>query len=1023
MEQILKYWYEQEFFNPCWPVETHKDIYLKENLLPWLTPQTNPRIRVSYDIYFGNTFSSDLIIWMLNELNMPLTEEIEPSRSSVCLCALKVDEHGMYVENSFSISTFVWAICKLVSSSSFHTKLNISDFEDFQQKVEQKLLYQKVNPTTPIISLDDLKSMYSFVCDSMHLKKELFTQSFWAKVKTDYINKIGEFPPLDSSTELFSSFYLKDMEKVRKNPTPKVQEYIHALLQPDSHIHRIQIDTDIEEMKKWLQADKFPLGAWPSSYSPSLMQQLGINIAVSNEQDVFSINGPPGTGKTTLLKEIITSNIIQRAFQMASYDYPDQAFSESIFQNPLDLSNLSYYRIDDKLTAYGMIVASNNNAAVENISVELPLAISRDRTMRFSGIDMKIEDTYFSDIATKLSGESAWGLISAKLGKNSNLKALQDRLWWAKDGVTLRRYYNEEIAPDWNVARQNFNKALQAVMQMQKNIAQAQELLTQEKQAKIKFQILSDELDHFKINFEYQNRLKQANADELNRLKQTKKLQQENIDMFKSQLNFFKLYFWKLFKKDPVIYQWKQTEIDIGKTVIAIAERNMATPSLDALCNEAKRKLDSHENLLQNAELTLNAMKKKIDSLKLQFKGNWADDEFWENICNNQESQTACPWTHEEYNMLREELFYQALMLNKAFVLSSKHTKTNLEHLFALWNGNISVSDRNKAYGSLLNTLLLVIPVISTTFASVQTFLGGINPEEIGVLVIDEAGQATPQSALGALWRSKKAIIVGDPLQVEPIVTIPKELKQRLADENGISSVYRSPEISVQTLADRLNVYGGVRKLEEKELWLGCPLVVHRRCLNPMFQISNEIAYGGRMFLKTPQPDSSLRFLLSESIWFDVKGAEKGHKNHSVKEQTDKLVNLFVKAIHIYQGLPELYIITPFTSVAYAIQRTLLPLIQKELPELDELIIKDWLKKNCGTIHTFQGKEANEILLVLGCDKQSGKGAAHWVGMKPNIINVAVSRAKYRLGVIGDYDLWKSIPYVKDICRILPLQR
>ena len=58
-----------------------------------------------------------------------------------------------------------------------------------------------------------------------------------------------------------------------------------------------------------------PLGKWPSRYMPALMQQIAINIAISNRQrgifeesgNVFSVNGPPGTGKTTLLKEIIAN--------------------------------------------------------------------------------------------------------------------------------------------------------------------------------------------------------------------------------------------------------------------------------------------------------------------------------------------------------------------------------------------------------------------------------------------------------------------------------------------------------------------------------------------------------------------------------------------------------------------------------------------------------------------------------------------------------------------------------------------
>jgi len=57
--------------------------------------------------------------------------------------------------------------------------------------------------------------------------------------------------------------------------------------------------------------------------------------------------------------------------------------------------------------------------------------------------------------------------------------------------------------------------------------------------------------------------------------------------------------------------------------------------------------------------------------------------------------------------------------------------------------------------------------------------------------------------------------------------------------------------------------------------------------------------------------------------------------------------------------------------------------------------------------------------MILGCDAQKGLGAARWVGQKPNIVNVAVSRAQYRVGVIGSYSLWKGIPHVQVICDML----
>lgn len=73
---------------------------------------------------------------------------------------------------------------------------------------------------------------------------------------------------------------------------------------------------------------------------------------------------------------------------------------------------------------------------------------------------------------------------------------------------------------------------------------------------------------------------------------------------------------------------------------------------------------------------------------------------------------------------------------------------------------------------AVLQTLFLFVQVVSTTFASVGNFLRDVKKRSvIGTLVVDEAGQAQPQMAVGALYRSRKAIIVGDPRQVEPVVT------------------------------------------------------------------------------------------------------------------------------------------------------------------------------------------------------------------------------------------------------------
>lgn len=1003
-DRILNYWYEQEFFNPCWPVKPKQDMEFTNKGEPWARTNSNPMVRTAYDVYLGQGKTRDLIGWMLEALRLDAEESaVEADNSATCLCALKLDENGQYVANSFAISSFVWAACALVRAGSITAKLDASELEKQQRAWNDALLQRQEEAREPAFSQEKLLALFSEVCGSLGVAAGLLKPALWAREKKQYANKKGEFPPLDPATELLSSFYLKDIEEVRKAPTKTVSAYIQAMVEPVTAAERVQIDTDTAQMRRWLRADAFPLGAWPSRYSPSLMQQLGINLAIFGEQRIFSVNGPPGTGKTTLLKEIIASNVVERAIRMAEYAAPDDAFRKQAFQAPPDQYNQSYYKLDQDLSAYGILVASNNNAAVENISMELPKAVKEDRTGRFSGVERQaMEETYFADVATELLGEPAWGLISAKLGKKGHLKALKERLWWAKEGATLRRHYKQE-AVDWNAARERFAIALQAVRAEQKKIAGAQALLARQEDAAVAGKEAARAAREAQAGLaESQN----AQAKAERRLA----LQRENAALLKSAVPCLKRILRP--RKDPLVKEWLETERAAQETLLQVTR-------LKSACRAREGTVRSAQETLRQAEAELAGANAAVEPERARFGGNWADAEFWENISAHESSQTACPWTCAEFDRAREELFYQALMLHKAFALSSSCVEQNLRRLFAMWDGKFTdKADCRAAYADLLNTLLLIVPVISTTFASVQTFLNGVQAEELGLLVVDESGQATPQSALGALWRTRSAIVVGDPLQVEPIVTIPAELRKRFAYENEIAEPYRLPDLSVQILADRRNRYGGVRTLNGEELWLGCPLVVHRRCLNPMFTISNEVAYNGRMFQKTAEPGQK-RFLLPKSVWLDVKGAERGNKDHAVPEQINAAAQLVSKAASVYEGLPKLYLITPFTTVNRALQEALYTALYKALPKLEQEEIRVWLKESCGTIHTFQGKEANEVLLVLGCDGQSGKGAAQWVGQKPNIINVAVSRAKYRLGVIGDYDLWKNIPYVGTVCKYL----
>ena len=82
----------------------------------------------------------------------------------------------------------------------------------------------------------------------------------------------------------------------------------------------------------------------------------------------------------------------------------------------------------------------------------------------------------------------------------------------------------------------------------------------------------------------------------------------------------------------------------------------------------------------------------------------------------------------------------------------------------------------------------MVVPVLSSTFASFSRSFGFLGASSIGWLLIDEAGQATPQAAVGALWRARRAVLVGDPLQLKPVLTVSGAAMEHMRTHYGVDA-------------------------------------------------------------------------------------------------------------------------------------------------------------------------------------------------------------------------------------------
>lgn len=314
-----------------------------------------------------------------------------------------------------------------------------------------------------------------------------------------------------------------------------------------------------------------------------------------------------------------------------------------------------------------------------------------------------------------------------------------------------------------------------------------------------------------------------------------------------------------------------------------------------------------------------------------------------------------------------------------------------------LKSNNLNIKENRDNIEKMWKVLHLILPVMSTTFASVGSMYDAVGADFIDYLFIDEAGQASPQQAAGALWRSKKAIVVGDPIQIEPVVTLDETILADIRKAFTIDKNYIGERASVQVLADHANPLGAYKEEER----IGIPLWVHRRCIEPMFSISNEMAYNNKMVLANNK--------VGEGKWYNIKGKVK--TKQYVKKQGDfiaeKMINYFKRRED--DKLPSVFVITPFTKVKSELRKLVKRRLKVEIKE-EAKIIDEWVDRSIGTVHTFQGKEADIVYLVTGTD-ESTDAAANWSCAKANLLNVATTRAKKEFYLVGDYERFKEKPY------------
>lgn len=1020
--RLLSYWHTLEHFSPA-SVPNGCRKWVEK--LPWEEVQkhSNPSKCFQYTFYFG-VFPLNEVTEFVQEYFHSQEETPNLPTAKVCYASLKVDEQGLYIQDTFGLSTMPWALSQL-KKHKLNMELPLDEFRKRERRIADHLVDGFLKEP---LTREGVKQIQAYLLDELPWR-ELPSAAIYLRTEERERKQSKSDEEEEVTCDLLNSFYLEDLERIAKSlqteKLPKAfQDYLTGCLGRADIGKRINLSDHPAVLQSCLTPEYYPDGCWPSPYCASLMQQFAINrvmddLSGKKQEGLFSVNGPPGTGKTTLLRDIIAAILVQRAHHMIQFDEPAKAFTKLEETKKSEGYVPFIYEPHASICDGGIVVASSNNGAVENISKELPLK------KEVKGYADRLG--YFRTVSEGCVDPEHWGLIAAVMGSKKNQRKLIDAIWNKSPKARKQTLYQSlrdtQQAPtqaQWQETVTSFRNKLQAVrrekqrlMEGMKEAAQWTDLPRMVEEAD---RHVLDELQELeKLIQGKQTFLSETQAGNERQRMALEEARREQEQVLQSRPHW--LSYW-ISREKRVSYQ---------------ARLEAVASKIERLTQQVRE----HDELLQVHEQRLSVQRTKLKQVQgereryaplmevcAELKGAYTDASFCHKI-NTREAQENSPWYSEELKKLESELFVEAMKVNECFLLMANQTsdrnisgriETTLDRFFKFLKSGEDLNEQQ--IRAMWNTFWLVIPVVSSTFASIQRMFGNLGPGSIPWLFIDEAGQAVPQAAAGALWRCKRAVVVGDPFQIEPVVTTPDAIIKELGNHFDLKWEQMDSTLSVQRMADRVNRYGWTMNDD----WVGSPLWVHRRCTDPMFSIANEIAYAGMMYNSTPSASTKL---LMETAFVDVRGNVEAGCRHYVTAQGEVIRKMILDEIDRQQALPDLFVISPFSEIPSKLRSELekpLKAAVANLPQqMNDKKVNDWLDTHIGTVHTFQGKQAEGVILCLGLDSTK-EGAAQWAASKPNLLNVALTRAKLRFVAVGDGQIWLGKPYFRELESLKQVQ-
>ena len=728
---------------------------------------------------------------------------------------------------------------------------------------------------------------------------------------------------------------------------------LNKIIDTDDRLRRPAI-TDYE----YLNYNHLHLGQMSDEFPLSISQRKTLLSYLStDESPIMAVNGPPGTGKTTLLQSLVATEYVKAA--IAGEEAPV------------------------------IMACSNNNQAVTNII---------DSFINSRSSHEELSERWIPNF----NGYATYLPSSSKSTKNlKNINYLKGNLF-GHEG-TLCDLENEDYLYE---AEHYFLDRFNAYFDVHTySIEDACEYLQD--------QIITIE-DTLIDSVNFSNRYIEA-IDYINSI-----VLREEDKITRNVLTVAKIKEWRTqliaLKEEAKALNFKELLLQYFSV-----DTNYNETQFFKITEQALTDNTSMQGYLKTCIAQLNA----AIQTNLQLS-NWKREH---NIQGYPLTSEAEMWEHE-FEKLRTknhkaQFFYDELdvaLRHKAFLLATHYwearwllaTQEMLEEDTERGTGEIVIQAKWK------RRAMLTPCFVATFYTAPQHFLYSQYQGEneygkpifeyiplfnfIDLLIIDEAGQVTPEVSIPVFSLAQKAFVVGDLKQIEPIWSIPPKI-----DVGNLTTLRVIDNMSQnEYLNDRgyLASSGSIMKMAQNACEFetdltthtenGLILLEHRRCNDEIIGFCNELAYGG--ILKPMKGKAKEGQPFPSMMAYHIEGVSERKYNSRCNINEVKAIITWlqqnkeaIKQAYNVENIEEtLGIITPFAS---------------QKGELSKALADAGYKTNkikLGTVHALQGAE-REIILFSSVYSNEDEGTMFFDrDNKPNMLNVAVSRAKESFILFGD---------------------